>query len=101
MARFRRKKGSSRRSKKIPVLATAGVAVFALNAYNGYMGKAGSQGGGKGIAWTTLGIDNGGNFQVKQFAENMLPLVAGIGGSALAAKFKMNRYISGIPLFKL
>lgn len=100
MARFKRKK-SSHRSKKIPVLATAGVAVFALNAYSGYMGKAGSQGGGKGIAWTTLGIDNAGKFQTAQFVENVMPLVAGIGGSALAAKFKLNRHISSIPMFKL
>ena len=100
MARFRRKK-SSRRSKKIPVLATAGVGVFALNAYSGYMGKAGSQGGAKGIAWTTLGIDNSGKFVMSQFIENMAPLAVGIIGSAAASKFGLNRRISAIPVFKL
>jgi len=95
------KKRSSRRSKKIPVLATAGALVFGMNAYNGYMGKAGSQGGAKGVAWTTVGIDNGGNFQMHQLIKNVAPVAIGVIGSAAASKFKLNRYLSGIPLFKL
>lgn len=93
------KKRSSRRSNKIPILALAGAGIFALKMVEGYQGKAGSAPGYKGLAWTSLGIDNKGKFIPQKFVENMIPPAVGIGASMLAAKAKANRYVS-IPFFK-
>jgi hypothetical protein len=94
MARRRgRKRGRSKH--KIPILATAGAAVFALNAYGGY-----KRDGAQGVAWNTVGTDHSGRFDVNQFIVNVTPPVIGALGSMLAAKFGINRYIK-IPMVKL
>jgi hypothetical protein len=90
-----RKKSRSHRSRKVPILATVGAAAYALNAYEGY-----KSGGTKGFVWNTVGVDASGNFSMTKFVMNVKAPAAGIIGSALASKFKLNRYISGIPVFK-
>jgi len=96
------KKKTRKHSKaKIPVLATAGAAAYGFRVYQGYAGKLDSQGGYKGLQWGALGINNAGKFQMSEFIEAVTPLAVGVGGSMLASKFKVNRYLSGIPLFKL
>jgi hypothetical protein len=94
MARRYHKKHSGHKSRKIPLLATAGVAAYALNIYN-------DRGNGvNGFKWQALGIDNSGKFEGAKFIQVMTPPLIGILGSAAASKFKLNRYISGIPVFK-
>ena len=90
-----RRKRSGHKSRKIPLLATAGAAVFALHAYDGY-----KQSGANGFAYNTIGVSQG-TFHMDTFVANMMPLVAGVGGSMLASKTKANRYLAGIPMIKL
>jgi len=95
-----KKKRSGRRgSKKIPILATVGAGLFALEAYNGWQGKTGAGTGINGLKWSTLGIDNKGKFQMAKLIQNLTPVAVGVGGSILASKVKANRYVS-IPMFK-
>lgn len=90
-----RRKKYSRKSKKIPMLATAGIAAYALNIYN-------DRGNGmNGIRWQALGIENNGTFNSGKFVQVMTPPVVGVVGSALASKFKLNRYLSSVPFVKL
>lgn len=89
------------KGKKLPLLAMAGAVTYGLNAYNGYMGTAGGGAGANGLKWNTLGIDNTGKFNKSKFFMNCLPLIVGIGGSLVAAKTGMNRYIAAIPFVKL
>lgn len=95
-----RKKRSGRREKKIPVLATAGAAIFAMRVYDGYRGAGGSKAGVPGIAWTTIGMDNSGKIQGKKIVNNLAPLAIGIGGSMLASRMGANRYLK-LPFIKL
>lgn len=81
--------------KKIPVLATTGLAVFALNAINEYRAN-----GVDGLKWATLGVNKNGVWQADKFIANLTPPAAGIGGSMLAAKTGANRYISSVPMVK-
>ena len=95
MAKRRSKKRGGSRSKKIPVLATTGAAVFALKGVKAYQ-----ETGYNGLMWNTLGVDVAGKFHAAKFLENMAPPAIGAAGSMLAAKMKVNRYISGIPFLK-
>lgn len=94
MRRYR-KKSRSRHAKKIPVLASVGVLAFGMNAYRGYQ-----QDHAHGLQWNTIGVDANGKFSPSKFAQNIAPPVFGVLGSMAAGKFRMNRYISGIPWFK-
>jgi hypothetical protein len=90
-----KKKHGSRKSKKIPLLASAGAAVYAYNIYN-------DRGNGvNGIRWQALGIDSSGVFRSEKLVQVMTPVAVGLIGSMAASKFKLNRYLSGIPMFKL
>lgn len=80
--------------QKIPMLATAGIVAYAVNAYNGY-----KQAGVNGLSYNTIGVSEG-KFHLDQFGRNVMAPAAGIAGSMLAAKFGANRYISKIPFFK-
>ena len=90
----------SKSKKKIPALATIGVAVYGMQAYSGYKGTAGGGPGVMGLKWNTLGVDNTGKFVWSKFLQNSLPLIVGVGGSMAASKLDMNRYISAIPWVK-
>ena len=96
MARRRYKKSRRGGSKKIPVLATSGALVFGIKAYNGYKAT-----GADGLMWNTVGVDVSGKFHPAKFVENMMPVIAGVGGSMVAGKMKANRYLSSIPFVKL
>jgi hypothetical protein len=45
-------------------------------------------------------VDAGGKFSMPKLITNLAPPAVGIVGSMVASKFKVNRYISGIPWFK-
>lgn len=91
-----KKKRTSHKSKKIPVLATAGVAIFALNAIREYQAN-----GPNGLAWAALGTEANGKFHTDKFLMNVAPIIVGVGGSMIASKTRMNRHLSAIPMFKL
>jgi len=93
--------GRMKKNRKLPVFATAGAAIYGLNAYAGYKGVGGAGSGVNGLKWNTLGIDNAGVFHWDKFLANSLPLIVGVGGSMVAARTGMNRYISAIPFVKM
>jgi len=95
MARRGRKRGGHR-SEKIPVLATVGAVGYGMNVYAGY-----KRDGVRGMKWEAMGITNEGAVDMAKATQVLAVPVAGAVGSALAAKFKINRYFSGIPMFKL
>ena len=90
-----KKRKRSSKSRKIPVLATAGMAAFGLQAYNGY--KAG---GVKEMMVWTIGTDSNGKFHPEWLVRNAMPIVAGAAGSMIATKAKINRYVR-VPFVKL
>lgn len=94
----RRKKRSGRRSKKIPVAATAGVAVGAYQAF-----KAVTAASDKGDAALQVmtGFSKSGTFAPNNLFIFWVPTLAGIAGSKAASKFGLNRAISNIPWFKI
>ena len=93
MARRGRKKGS-RRKQKIPILATAGMIVGLKNLYDGY-----KEGGTHRVMVSLTGYDPNYGFNWK-WATATIPMVLGAGGSMLAAKTGINRYVK-VPYFKL
>lgn len=95
-------------AKKIPIIAATGVALFAMNAYANYASAGGGTAGLNKAAYYSLGIESSsyysgapGGVDIKQTIKGVSPLIVGIGGSMLASKLKMNRYISSIPFFKM
>ena len=95
------KKSHSRRSKKIPILATAGAAAYGLNAYTQYNAAGGGAPGQKALIWNTIGIDSAGTFHMDKFLMNITPPVVGALGSMGASKLGLNRYLAKVPLVKL
>lgn len=91
----RKHKKSGHRSKKIPVLASAGIAAYGLQAYRGY--KAG--GLTEAAAWM-IGTDASGKFHAEWLLRDLSPVVVGAVGSMVAAKSGINRYVK-VPMFKL
>ena len=96
MARRRYKKSRRSGKRKIPMLATAGAAIYGMNVIDGYMKE--------GIPLAKLramGIEYDGHFNMSRAISNFAPVLVGVVGSAAASKFRLNRYLSGIPVFKL
>jgi len=89
------------KNKKLPLFATAGAAVYGMNAYHAYTVGNNAGKGMAGLRWATLGIANDGKFYWSQFVMNSLPLIVGVGGSMVAAKTGMNRYVQSIPFVKM
>jgi hypothetical protein len=96
MARYRRKKSHGHKSRKIPLLATVGVAAYGANIYNGY--KAGQL---PGATFAALGVNASGQFSMAQFGKSIAPVAVGVIGSMIASKTGVNRYLAKVPLFKL
>ena len=94
MARRYHKKHSSHK-KKIPLLATAGVVGTGIYIYNAYM-----SGGTAKMAHALTGTDASGKFYLQDALVTYTPAIIGVVGSAIASKTHINRYMSGIPVFK-
>jgi len=90
------KKHRRRAKKKIPVFATAGVVASGLTIAQGYKDY-----GNQGLKWFATGIGEDGAFHFDRAVQTYMPVAVGIIGSAVAGKLKVNRYLSGIPIFKL
>jgi len=89
-----KKKGKSRRRQKIPILATAGMIIGMKNLWDAY------KEGGTGRAMISLtGYDPNYGFNWR-WATSSIPMFLGAGGSMVAAKSGVNRYIK-VPVFKL
>jgi len=91
-----RKRKSARKSKKIPILATAGALAFGWYVYERTKAE-----GLNGLKASTIGVDTAGKWHANAFIRNVAPLAIGAGGSALGAKLGLNRYFAKIPFFKL
>lgn len=91
----RKHKRSGHKSRKIPVLATAGVGAYALQAYRGYK----SGGLTEAAAWL-IGTDSTGKFHAEWLIRDVTPVIVGAAGSMIASKSHINRYLH-VPGVKL
>lgn len=92
----RKKRSRSRGKSKLPLMATAGVVGYGLNAFKGYQ-----QSGSAGVIWNTVGVDANGTFSMQKLIMNVTPLAAGIAGSMIASKVGANKYLAKVPMFRL
>jgi hypothetical protein len=90
----KRKSKSRSKNRKIPLLASVGVGVYALTAYNEY-----KKNGVEGLTWSTIGVAHG-KFSMDRAIAVFTPLAVGIGGSMLASKAGANKYLK-VPYIKL
>lgn len=91
----RRTSKHSSHKKKIPLLATAGVAGTAL-----YVAEAYKNGGSKSAMHALTGMTTDGTFVMHDAIVTYTPAIVGVIGSAVASKLHINRYMSGVPVFK-
>lgn len=85
------------RHEKLPALATAGMGATGYSIYKTVQEK-----GPEYLGYAIFGYDSGDKkFHSKKIIETWAPAVMGIGGSALASRFGLNRYIKAIPFIKL
>jgi len=91
----RRKKSRRASSKKIPILATMGVVASGMSIYQNVKDDHVN-----GIR-TSMGLDDIGGWHADWAFKTVGPVVLGSVGSALASRFKLNRYLSKVPIFKL
>jgi hypothetical protein len=94
MARRYHKKHSSHK-KKIPILATAGVLGTGIYVYEAY-----KVGGPSTLMHALTGMNPNGSFVLHDAMVTYTPAIIGVLGSAIASKTHINRYMSGIPMFK-
>jgi len=100
MAR-RKKRNGGRKSKKIPVAATAGAILGTYNLVNGVM-KSTPENRGAHVVKTLVGYDP--NAKAWDFSDAFGfygPIAGGAIASALASKFGINRRLSQIPFLKI
>lgn len=96
----RRKKRGGKRSKKIPLAATAGVAAALIPIASQAMGGD-FVGAANALAERFTGYSPAsGTFNPAALQAGLMPILLGIGVSMLAAKAGINRYMR-IPFIKL
>jgi len=91
----RRKKRSGSRSRKISVLAAAGMLGTGAMLYQGY-----KLAGTAGLVEFGSGIGTDGVWRKERVIATYTPAAIGLVGAMIAAKSKVNRYNS-VPFFKL
>jgi hypothetical protein len=100
-----KKKKGGHKSKKIPMAATAGAAIYGYGIYQGWLGKNGSGPGAvpgiRGAQYAALGIDNNGQFHLMDSIKAVAPVIVGAGISIMASKLGINRKLAKVPLFNL
>lgn len=97
-ATTRSTKTMGRRTRKIPLAATAGLVSSILPALSNLV--AGNfEGAAQEFGYFAGATPGGFNFGV--MAAKILPIIAGAGVSMAASKLGLNRYLSGIPFVKI
>jgi hypothetical protein len=96
-----KKKNGSRKSRKVPILATGGTILTGINIYNKYQAaRPGLKAEDFVTSFTGLSMASGKGFSLSKTVYNLAPAIIGVGGSMLASKLGMNRYMAKVPFFK-
>jgi len=88
MARFKRKRGGSRKAKSIPIAVAAPLVMVGAEA-----AKFGMSGDWKNVGYIFTGVDASGNFQGSRVVRTYLPIGAGIVVHKVANRVGVNNIV--------
>jgi hypothetical protein len=88
MARYRKKRGGSRKAKSIPIAVAAPLIMVGAEA-----ASFGMKGDWKNVGYIFTGVDASGKFQGSRVARTYLPMAAGIVVHKVANKVGVNNIV--------
>lgn len=93
MARFKRKRGGSRKAKSIPIAIAVPLAVSAVDTF-----KYAQGGNWKSAAYVWTGVNENGGFDSSRIVKTYMPLAAGVVVHKIANRVGVNNFVRRVSM---